>query len=342
MHFINGQYSSTLVIHGKTIIISRIGGNRVFYHCITRRIEQIGMDKVTYDEKRGCIATVRRLDVLYDIDTNRMSSIGALSVQYDEKTGCIVSIGDASVSYVEAPQHYEPMQGELYSPIKTDAEAQAAVSNLQPIGLSFESANRQKMAEFIEDLSNESLCESALFKIEHIIQEERRSRAKNDHFSDGYCSEALKLAAVKKIVPLLRAQVISLRAKAQLALLALFNHIENDDKPEFLRQINQEASCIIDAMMTAMSISLHALKSQKVIAILKKEIKNALNLFSILSLEKYYSQHSIFSKKKGMFQNVGADQYKLDALLQTLQKRAQENSGGASEQTLSYFVLSKG
>ena len=122
MFFLNGKYTSTIVVNGVNKLISKIGDNRVFYS-LTGQLEQIGVDRVVYDHERGCIAKVGELDALYDVETRRMSSIGTLPLNYDEQTGCIVSIGNSTVFYANAPEQYEPVEGSYYSPVKADAEA---------------------------------------------------------------------------------------------------------------------------------------------------------------------------------------------------------------------------
>lgn len=389
MFFLNGEYASSI----NNRIISRIGDNRVFYHCITRRIEYIGVDRVVYVDMQGCIAKIGELDALYDVETGRLSKIGAIPVNYDETTGFIVSIGNNQVFYAESPEQYEPVEGAYYSPVKTDAEAQKYSNTIQPIGLSFESANRQRMAEFITALSTPTICDSALFKIELNIREECEERAKNSHFSDGYCSAAIALGAIKKLVVLMGAATPSTRCKAQLALLTLCNSVQDDFRADFLQQITNETSLIIDKMMTALSDlpstieinnalellyilvsvtpAIAIILEKKVILFLvtkrnendffkncihpilekiiliSSDYKNAVLRAEKLSknplpfngsqLEVYYIAHSFFTKKKGMFQNVGTDRDKLDSLLKTLQKGAEKKPGGASEQTLNHF-----
>jgi len=396
--FLNGKYTSTIVVNGVNKLISKIGDNRVFYS-LTGQLEQIGVDRVVYDHERGCIAKVGELDALYDVETRRMSSIGTLPLNYDEQTGCIVSIGNSTVFYANAPEQYEPVEGSYYSPVKADAEAKATV--IQPIGFSFEAANRERMAGFITELSNAATCESALFKIERNIREEREAREKNDHFSDGYCSVAIELGAIKKIVALLSGTTDKVRYKAQLALLTLSKSVQDVHRTKFLQQITTEASLIIDAMTTAMSTPIQNLNET-----VKKESANALALFDILpfanqalqnhilekkvllflvtkrkddaffediinqvlakiilvspayknavlkaklgqnpppfkvsDLEVYYASRSFFSTKKSMFNDIGTDHAKLDTLLETLQKNAVSNPGGASEQTLNHFSI---
>lgn len=296
MFFLNGKYTSTIQVNGVKKIISRIGPNRVFYHYQTHRIEQIGVDLVVYDELGEYIVKIGELDVLYDAETGRMSSIGKLSVNYNEQTRCIERIGDFSVGYANAPEEYERIQGDYYSPIKTNAEAEAESveesKKLQPFGLNFESANRERMNEFIAALSNPVLRESALFKIELNVRQEQEDRAKYDHFSRGYCSEALKLAAVKKIAQLLTESDANVRCKAQLALLTLSKSITATQRPEFMQQIMAEASLIITSLVTVMSISIENSSGN-----LKKEIQNALDLFAIFPFSDPEIQKLIIDNK---------------------------------------------
>lgn len=396
MFFLNGKYTSTIVVDGVNKIISRIGDNRVFYDCTTRQIEQIGTDRVIYDVTQGCITHIGTLNVYYDAESNRISRIGTLPVIYDEQTGCIIQIGSATVYYAVAPDQYEPVQGSYYSPLK-DIPAQEP-HNIQPIGFSFESANRDRMAQFISELSNAGTQETALFRITLTLHEEQKGQ---DRFSDGYMSAAIEFGAIKQIALLLNASVpAKIRGNAQLALLALAKipktHSHHD---HWMRQINAEAEPIINSMMDLMSMN----------PILEKQTSNALDLFATLSfscaeirtlvinkkiilflvsqsnelisypkcvekinqiletikpihpaylnairraevlgqnpspftvllLSEYYKAHSFFSKQTHIFNSAQDDSSGLDTLLETLQKRAEKNPGGASAQTLNHFL----
>lgn len=289
MFFFNGKYTSTIQVNGVEKIISRIGSNRVFYDCYTHKIMLIGADRVVYDETLGFITKIGALDVLYDAETRRISTIGKLAVNYDEQTGCILSIGSATVFYSGIPTQYVPVEGEYFSPLKGNLEPYDS-NELQPVGLSFESANRERMREFITALSNLETRESALFKIEHNIREEREERANNQHYSDGYCSEALKIGAIEKIATLLTDT--KLRHKAQLALLSLFSCIQDTQRPEFMQQIKAEASLIITSMVTVMSLPIQNSHRN-----LNKEIKSALDLFVILPFSDPEIQKLIIENK---------------------------------------------
>ena len=63
MFYINGQYTPIITIKGVRKIIAKIGDNKVFYHCITRKIQKIGSDKVTYAKSGEYIEKIGELEI---------------------------------------------------------------------------------------------------------------------------------------------------------------------------------------------------------------------------------------------------------------------------------------
>lgn len=305
---LNGQYSSTIVINGQNKIISKIGSERVFYDCQTREIIQIGFDRVAYDRVRQCIETIGSMEVLYDGFTGRMSSVGALTVEYDESTGAIQKIGDNLVYYADAPTVYEPIEDSYYSPIKDGTStSNANAQTLGSIGLSFESTNRQRMAEWVGDLSNPSKNDSALFKIEYNLGEEFKAA---DQFSKGYCDEAIKLGAVKKLVAVL-GESAPIKRRAQVALLTLAKCSELVHGKAFAVQIAAEAGLVIASMQHLFSNYTQCWNTanQSERAKLETELANAVGLFWILPHTDYHVQHIILNKKLILFLAQAAKDY---------------------------------
>lgn len=399
MFFINGQYTSSITVQGVTKIIAKIGDNRVFYDCNTREIQQIGVDRVTYNHRSGYIEKIGELEVFYDVETGRITNIGKIPVNYDEQ-GYIVTIGNATVSYAYAPDIYAPVHRGYYTPIKEAGDLPQDPNLIQPIGFSLESANRERMAEFLNDLSNNEKREAALFRIAHNLKEEQNERENGTHFSDGYFATAIEQEAIGKLVPLLKEPNIG--HKVMRALSALCNAVQPTYQKQFLTQINAEVVPILDAIMATMPSS-----STKLNENAKKELTIALELFASVStihlsfqatildkkvileiiqtrnahpffretidnvmstiaatnenfrhailraekltqnppalsvdtLKSYYIAHSLFTGKKALFQNIGTDVKKLDSLIEKLQKQAQINPKGASDQTIAHFAL---